>query len=163
MNGLFWILIALGANMLSGMCIRKGHDKIIDMGHNVLPLFPGCTNDVLALITLVLAFVYRDRLTPKYIKVLSIMFLFRAITICLTILPIPPGRSKCKEGLIQHCNDFIFSGHTTFNVVTSYFIGKPVWPLWPILTSLGTVGSRNHYTIDVALVWFIFFSLYIKI
>lgn len=33
MNGLFWILIALGANMLSGMCIRKGHDKIIDMGH----------------------------------------------------------------------------------------------------------------------------------
>ena len=158
-----WLLLALGSNILAGRCIKKDHNGIYDLGHEFLPKLPACTNDVLLVITMLIALLYKDRFTPKYIKILSLMYLFRAVCVCMTVLPMPDGRGKCKGGIIQHCNDFIFSGHTTFNVVTSYFIGKPLWPVWPIITSLGTVASRNHYSIDVVLVWFIFFSLIVKI
>ncbi len=158
-----WLLLALGSNILAGRCIKKDHDGIYDLGHEFLPKLPACTNDVLLVITMLIALLYKDRFTPKYVKILSLMYLFRAVCVCMTVLPMPDGRGKCKGGIIQHCNDFIFSGHTTFNVVTSYFIGQPLWPVWPIITSLGTVASRNHYSIDVVLVWFIFFSLIVKI
>ena len=158
-----WLLIAIGANIIAGRCIRKGDDKIYDLGHAFIPKMPECTSDVLLVITMLIAVLYKDRFTPKYIKVLSLMYLFRAVCICMTVLPLPASRGKCTPGVIKHCNDFIFSGHTTFNVVTSYFIGQPLWPVWPIITSLGTVGSGNHYSIDVVLVWLIFGSLIIKI
>ena len=158
-----WLLVAVGANIIAGKCIRKGDSKIYDLGHEILPKMPSCTNDVLLLITMLISLLYTDRLTSKYIKILSLMYLFRAVCVCMTVLPIPDGRGKCKGGVIQHCNDFIFSGHTTFNVVTSYFIGKPLWPVWPMLTSLGTVASRNHYSIDVMLVWLIFCAFNVKI
>jgi hypothetical protein len=156
---MYWLILALAANKVAGMCIPKGQNIIVDVGHNILPNFPKYTNDVLLFITLVFAFLNKNKFTPKYFKILAIMYLFRAVCVCLTVLPRPRKDDNCKSGLLQNCNDFIFSGHTTFNVVTSYFLGKPFWPYWPMITSLGTIGSRNHYTIDVALVWFIFFSL----
>ena len=154
------LLLVLGINFLVGKyAIKKGTDKIVDFGHKILPMLPENTNDILMIITIIFAIIFRNRLTHKYFKILAIMYFFRAITIFLTVLPVPEGREKCKPGFINHCNDFIFSGHTTFNVVTSYFIGKPLWPIWPVITSLGTVASKSHYSIDVGLVWIIFYSL----
>ena len=61
------------------------------------------------------------------------MYFFRALTVFLTVLPAPEDRPHCKYGIQDDCNDFLYSGHTIFNVVTSYFIGYPIWATWDIL------------------------------
>lgn len=157
-------IIVLLLNRLSGYYIPKNNTKIIDMGHNVLPRFSENFNDGITGLTVLAALFYRDVLLKgDYLKYITIMYFFRALTVFLTVLPAPAERKKCTHSIRSDCNDFLYSGHTIFNVVTSYFIGYPMWPIWPIITSLVTIGSLAHYTVDVVLAWFIFFSLKIRI
>ena len=88
----------------------------------------------------------------------------RVVTITLTILPRPKNISDDKKNMfVDGYNDYIFSGHATSSLVISYFIGAPYWPILPIINSIAIIGSRNHYTIDVVLSWFIFFALITKV
>lgn len=155
----FLIFILTVMRFTSGRIVDK---EIYDVGHEVLPQAPDKTNDVQLVITAaMLLFKLPGWESPKinsYLTFLIVMYFFRLLTTYVTSLPAPPGR-ECKKGLLSNCNDFIFSGHTTFNIVTSYFIGVPVWPVWPMITSVGTVASREHYTVDVLLAWLIFFAL----
>ena len=155
----FLIFILTVMRFTSGRGVDK---EIYDVGHEVLPQAPDKTNDVqLVMTALMLVWKLPGWESPKinsYLTFLIVMYFFRLLTTYVTSLPTPPGR-ECKKGLLSNCNDFIFSGHTTFNIVTSYFIGAPVWPVWPMITSVGTVASREHYTVDVLLAWLIFFSL----
>tara|TARA_Y100000389_G_scaffold203419_1_gene251789 strand:- start:3711 stop:4289 length:579 start_codon:yes stop_codon:yes gene_type:complete len=157
--GFFLIFILTVMRFTSSKNVEK---EIYDVGHEVLPQAYDKTNDFQLLITAaMLLWKLPGWESPKinsYLTFLIVMYFFRTLTTYVTVLPAPPDR-ECKKGLLSNCNDFIFSGHTTFNVVTSYFIGAPIWPVWPMITSVGTVASREHYTVDVLLAWLIFFAL----
>lgn len=148
-----YLVIIVLLNLIICKYIKPNGDKIKDMGHTYIPKIPYCTNDVLALVTLVMLFFHFKKIDfKKYFMFLAIMYTFRLITYWVTVLPHP-------EKDIRSTHDYVFSGHTTFNIVSSFFIGPPVWPTWPILTSIGTVASRQHYTVDVLLAWIIFFAM----
>lgn len=133
--------------------IKPDERKIKDMGHIYLPKIPYYMNDALAVITAVLIIINFKKINfKKYLLFLAVMYTFRFFTSWVTVLPHPDKN-------IENTHDYIFSGHTTFNIVSSFFIGSPVWPAWPIVTSLGTVASRTHYTVDVLLAWIIFFAM----
>lgn len=157
--GVFLIFILTVMRFTSGRVVDK---EIYDVGHEVLPKTPEKTNDFQFLITAaMLAWKlpgWKSSKINSYLTFLIVMYFFRLLTTYVTVLPVPPDR-ECKKGILSNCNSFIFSGHTTFIIVTSYFIGAPVWPVWPMITSVGTVSSREHYTVDVLLAWLIFFSL----
>lgn len=88
----------------------------------------------------------------------------RLVTIGMTILPRPKGITNDQKNVgFDGYNDYIFSGHSTFCLVTSYFIGAPYWPILPLINSIAIIGSRNHYTVDVILSWFLFFALITKV
>ena len=155
----FLIFILTVMRFTSARVVDRG---IYDVGHEVLPRTSESTNDFqLVLTALMLVWKlpgWESSKINSYLTFLIVMYFFRLLTTYVTSLPAPPGK-ECKSGVLAQCNDFIFSGHTTFNIVTSYFIGAPVWPVWPMITSVGTVASREHYTVDVLLAWLIFFSL----
>lgn len=155
----FLIFIMTVMRFTSGRVVDK---EIYDVGHEVLPRTSESTNDFqLVLTALMLVWKlpgWESSKINSYLTFLIVMYFFRLLTTYVTTLPVPPDRD-CKKGLLTNCNDFIFSGHTTFNIVTSYFIGTPIWPIWPMITSVGAVASREHYTVDVLLAWLIFFAL----
>jgi hypothetical protein len=57
------------------------------------------------------------------------------------------------------CNDFMFSGHTSFNLVVAYHLGGAFWPSWPILASLLSIATHEHYSADVVMAWIVFAAL----
>lgn len=143
--------------------LRTGDKEVYDVGHAVLPKLPDFVNDLQAgIIFIILLYQLPGWSKSKYTSYLTfmcVMFFFRLLTIHVTVLPRPAGTDECKLGLFEKCNDYIFSGHTTFNILTSYFIGAPMWPAVPIITSVGTISSRAHYSVDVLLAWLLFFAL----
>jgi hypothetical protein len=133
-------------------------DKPNDIVHTYLPELPGWASDVTVVVTGLLLFMYRKRV--KVDKLLGMLFMFytvRLIFIMSTTLPRVNGRNDCEnaDGVFKlgDCTDYFFSGHTLLNLVVSYNIGAPVFPLWPMVTSMITAASREHYTIDVLMPW----------
>lgn len=148
-----YLVIILTFTFFIRRFIKPNGNDIKDIGHTYLPKIPYCMNDALAVVTLILlALNFKKIDFKKYFLFLAVMYTFRFLTSWVTVLPHP-------DKSIKSTHDYIFSGHTTFNIVSSYFIGSPVWPAWPIVTSIGTVASRTHYTIDVLLAWIIFFAM----
>tara|TARA_R110002072_G_scaffold280876_1_gene443325 strand:+ start:15737 stop:16315 length:579 start_codon:yes stop_codon:yes gene_type:complete len=160
--GFFLVFILTVMRFTSGRVVEK---EIYDIGHNALPQMHESTNDIQLIITVAMLLLkipsWNSPKINSYLTFLIVMYFFRLLTTYSTSLPNPQGK-ECKKGALAQCNDYIFSGHTTFNIVTSYFIGAPVWPVWPMITSVGTVASREHYTVDVLLAWVIFFALKCK-
>jgi len=161
-----WILlgVALLLNTLVGRFISKPRgDKyggqIRDVGFDYLPDLR--KYDMLHDMTLIVPFLFllfnwRTIDQTKYISYLTIMYFLRALTNIVTQYP----RAKdttCKP--MTNCNDYMFSGHTTFNIVTSYFVNKGLFPAYPIFSSLIAISTREHYSIDVLMAWIIFFAL----
>jgi len=138
-------------------------DKIYDVGFNVLPDLSKYEyiNDIM--LTVPLLFVVMswskwslDKRTTM-VLMLGMMYLFRCVALYVTTYPSP---KECKiRPPFGFCNDHMFSGHTAFNIVTSYFVGKPLWPVWPMITSVMSVATRDHYTADVVIAWLIFAAL----
>lgn len=103
-------------------------------------------------------------------KYISIILFFRAITTCVTILP-HCIMNKCnieKNNFFQyifgHCNDKIFSGHTSISLILVYLIYKyqlvnnnllPFFIFIQVLITFLLVITRGHYTIDILLGYFI--------
>ena len=156
-------ILALILAVMNYMGIRTGDKRIYDVGHTVLPRAPAFVNDLQsAIIFIILLYNLPGWSSSKYTSYLTfmcVMFFFRLLTIHVTVLPSPVDSDECKPSLFGKCNDYIFSGHTTFNILTSYFIGAPVWPVVPIITSVGTISSRTHYSVDVLLAWLLFLAL----
>ena len=159
---LILIIVSLAA-IMNVTNDRVVGEKIYDLGHDMLPTAPYFTNDVQAGITLMVLLykipTWSNTKIHSYLTFIALMLFFRMLTTYATTLPVARDICPCKPGFLTKCNDYIFSGHTTFNVVTSFFIGAPLWPIWPLVASVGTVASRSHYTVDVLLAWLIFLSL----
>lgn len=95
----------------------------------------------------------------NYMTLLTVMFFARAICNAVTIMPYTKEKPCEIKPRFGFCNDYTFSGHTTVNLVTSEFIGAPLWPVWPIVSSIISILTRDHYTIDIVIAWILFFAL----
>ena len=147
--------------------IKQNKDKIYDIGHKVLPnLSKYHRIGDIALFVPIIALLFSipkwsNKNTESYFKILGLMYIFRGLCNSVTTYP---SVNKCVfKPPFGFCNDYMFSGHTTFNVVSSYFIGTPLWPIWPIISSLFAVASREHYTVDIFIAWIIFAALKCRI
>tara|TARA_R110001606_G_scaffold23932_2_gene79892 strand:+ start:19575 stop:20090 length:516 start_codon:yes stop_codon:yes gene_type:complete len=167
-----WLLlgIALLMNTLVGRFISRVRGegfggKIRDIGFDFLPDLTKyeVLHDMTMILPLILLIMNWNGVNQKgYITFLTTMYFMRAISNVVT--QFPRAKSKpCKEGSpLSNCNDYMFSGHTTFNIVTSYFLNNGMFPVYPILSSLVTVSTRAHYSVDVVIAWIIFFALKLK-
>lgn len=107
----------------------------------------------------------------EFLQYIPVIFLVRAITTYVTILP---KDSKCDDSsysLVEiirgHCYDKIFSGHFVFTflilliVYNKGFIKNPL-----ILVSIGLLhaffilATRSHYTIDLIVTIFVVTTIY---
>ena len=96
---------------------------------------------------------------------LMVVYCLRALFNIVTILPCPRALHRFKSfGGKYTC---IFSGHTAFLVVLSYFIFKRLPELkyhlmtFCLLGSLFIVMSRTHYTVDVLVAWLVVYVVLI--
>ena len=168
-----WLLLGLALlmNTLVGRFISRtrGEEfggKIKDIGFDILPNltkyeFLHDVTLITPLIFLVLNWNTVDKKT--YIHFLTTMYFMRAISNMVTQFPRAKSEPCRKSNPLSNCNDYMFSGHTTFNIVTSYFLKNGMFPIYPILSSLTTISTRAHYSVDVLMAWIIFFALKYKI
>lgn len=163
-----WFLLALVFNIAVGYFVshqRANDGKIQDIGFEVLPdlsRYEHLPDMLLAVPVIFLALSWKSWSPSKrvmYLKFLTLMFFFRGITNAVTTFPYSKG-GECKLRIpFGYCKDYMFSGHTTFNVVTSSFVGAPLWPVFPAFTSLASVATRDHYTVDIVVAWLLFFAI----
>lgn len=167
-------VLSLVMNILVGLNISYKHGSgkdgpIYDMGFNLLPnleQYEHLPDYLLIVPALFLLYTWPSWTKLKrnsYLTFLTIMFFARAICNMTTVLPYTK-QTPCKiRPGFGYCNDYMFSGHTTFNIITSNFVGSPLWPIWPIFTSLITIATRDHYTIDTLIAWILFFAFKCRI
>lgn len=167
-----FLFLALTFNMLIGYFVSYKrnvgeNDKIYDFGFKILPNLEKYhkINDYIIIVPLIFLlsnFWYWGKIKQKnFLITLGLMYLFRGLSNIVTTFP---SMKKCVlKPPFGFCNDFMFSGHTTFNIIVSYFVKGILWPIWPILTSLLTIATREHYSVDVLIAWLIFGSLQCRI
>lgn len=171
------VILALLANILVGYHVTLRHGegnegKVKDIGFDFLPDLGRyeILNDLTIVIpSLFLAYYWfsankwSGSVKNRYMTTLTFMFAARAMTTLVTQLPAAKPGVCTPNPPLSFCNDYMFSGHTTFNIVTSYFVGKVLYPVYPILASLVTVATREHYSVDVLVAWIIFFAVQCRI
>ena len=97
----------------------------------------------------------------KFLTMFILMYTFRALSNYVTTIP---SSKECElKPPFGFCNDYMFSGHSAFNIVSSYHVGSPLWPVWPLITSLFSIASREHYSVDVVIAWVIFAAMKSKL
>ena len=165
---LAFALCALALNMLVGYYISfkrnvRENDPIYDVGFKLLPNLSryDWLSDVALVVPLAgLAFAWSSWSSGRresMLAVLGLMYVFRALVNYVTTYP---SMKKCElKPPFGFCNDFMFSGHTSFNLVAAYHLGGVFWPLWPILGSLLSVATHEHYSADVVMAWVVFSAL----
>jgi len=165
---LVFTLCALALNMLIGYYVSfkrnvRETDPIYDVGFNLLPDISrhDWLSDVALIVPLMgLAFAWPNwshTRQQSMLVLLGIMFLFRSIVNYVTTYP---SMKKCElKPPFGFCNDFMFSGHTSFNLVVAYHLGGVFWPSWPILASLLSIATHEHYSADVVMAWIVFTAL----
>jgi len=168
MFALAFALCALTFNVLVGYYASykrnvRASDRIYDIGYRVLPDLSAY--DWLSDLALVVPAAALAFALPKWpaskrdsmFTLLALMFAFRSLVNIVTTYPSP---KKCAlKPPFGFCNDFMFSGHTTFNIVAAHYIGGAFWPAWPALGSVLSVATREHYTADVVMAWIVFAAL----
>ena len=169
---MIWVIfiLSLVTNILVGYYVshRNGSGTggpIYDAGFNLLPNWERYEHlpDYL-LVVPILFLLYKwpswsGKTKNNYLLFLTVMYFARALCNAVTVLPYTkqtPCELKSRFGF---CNDYTFSGHTTLNLVTSSFVGAPLWPVWPLFSSIVSILTRDHYTLDVVLAWILFFAM----
>ena len=166
------LLVSLILNIIIGYHasykrnIKEG-ENVYDIGFDALPnleKYHKLGDYILIVPFLFVLFSWNSWTRTKkgnYLSMLILMFSFRALSNYVTTIP------SSKECLLKppfgFCNDYIFSGHSAFNIVSSYHIGSPLWPIWPAVTSLFSIASREHYSVDVVIAWIIFAAMKSKL
>jgi len=116
----------------------------------------------------------RGKNSFKFLLLTAIIYLIRAISFSITVLPSPSVKCKCEweknnepntmlRGILniiyqEGCNDLIFSGHTSMMVMSSLFLSyyclnSPLANLlliiYDIIGFIVIIGTRLHYSVDV--------------
>lgn len=147
-----------------------------DIGHI---LFPDLSEyhyvgDIFVLIIFLITIIYfilYEKLNTHYImnicNILMYCIVIKMLLTAITILPDPSGICEIKSKYnIGHCNDLLPSGHMLF-VFVIYFVLYPrlsnvmngLYILQILLLWFITIASRNHYTIDTIVSFFIAYTV----
>ena len=165
-------LLALLLNGLIGYCVSykrnvKEGERVYDLGFDLLPnlqKYDHLGDYALIIPTLFVIFSWNSWVKSKkqsFLTAFILMYTFRGLSNYVTTLP---SSKECKlKPPFGFCNDYIFSGHSAFNIVSSYHVGSPLWPVWPFITSLFSIASREHYSVDVVIAWVIFAAMKSKL
>jgi len=167
-------LLSLVTNILVGYYVshRNGSGTggpIYDVGFHLLPnweKFEHLPDYLLAIPVLFLLYHWPKWNAAKrtsYLTFLTLMYFARALCNAVTVMPYTKRESCKMKPRFAFCNDYTFSGHTTLNLVTSNFVGAPLWPVWPMISSVVSVLTRDHYTIDIMIAWILFFAFKCRI
>ena len=162
-------LISLVVNILVGyyMSHRNGAGKggaIYDVGFKFLPnleKYEHLPDYLLVVPILFLLYnwpLWSVRKRDSYLTLLTVMYFARALCNLVTVMPYTKHKPCEMKPRFAFCNDYTFSGHTTLNLVTSNFVGAPLWPIWPVISSVVSILTRDHYTIDIVIAWILFFA-----
>lgn len=173
-----FIMTQMSLRSVTDLAREKNMDSPLpDIYHTVLPTKMREWHeyaDWLPIIPLVM-FLAIDRFknAGDFITMISLIYLMRAISFSLTVLPSPDTSCKCEwedtpntflrsilNILYQEgCNDLIFSGHTSMMLMSSLFImyyylqGKYLQQFMLIMFNcIGVfviIGTRLHYSVDV--------------
>jgi hypothetical protein len=172
LNIYLFLLVSFTFNLMTGYYVSykrnvKENDKIYDLGFKILPNLEkyDYVNDYILIIPILFLIYHFSGWTKNkqntFLITMGVMYLFRSLSNYVTTFP---SMKKCDlKPPFGFCNDFMFSGHTTFNIVISYFVNSILWPIWPIITSILTIATREHYSVDVLIAWLIFGSLQCRI
>ena len=157
-------LCALVSNNITGYYIRHRdvRSRTYDIGQSVLPNIRrfnryNILNDGIAIIAGVTLVANYAVLSPTFFTMVGYMYGARALTSISTTFQ-NSRDTRNDPGLINYANDYIFSGHVTLALLTSYFTGV-LWPVLPIASSIATIATREHYTVDVVIAWILFYAL----
>ena len=99
------------------------------------------------------------------IRSIAIIYILRAITTRVTILPSPICEKLKVVSAVGGCYDCIFSGHTALMLIFAYYIykqnpkHKPYLIAYCILGSVFIIVTRSHYTIDVLVAWIVVYAI----
>ena len=125
-------------------------------------------------ITPLVLFILLDRFehAGEFLLMIGIIYLIRAISFNLTVLPAPHPECKCEwedepetflRSLLnilyqESCNDLIFSGHTSMMLMSSLFLAYYCVPnsilaklfliFFNIMGVLVIIGTKLHYGVD---------------
>mgnify|MGYP001169468343 CR=1 FL=1 len=171
------LILALASNWLVGYYVttKRGQNndgKVRDVGFELLPdlgryeILHDLTGIIPTLFLLYNWFSaggWSAAVKHRYMMTLTFMYAARAMTNIVTQFPAAKPGTCTPNPPFSFCNDYMFSGHTTFNIVTSYFVGKVLYPVYPIIASLVTIATREHYSVDVLVAWIIFFAVQCRI
>lgn len=141
--------------------------KLYDVFHRILPF--NSNANILAdviVVTCLLAMcfvgVYDHKGLCDFFIVYAILIIIRTISMSITILPdwcTTIWKKYGKNNVFGGCRDKLFSGHTATALLFSLFIYKKTNMvgifLLPVIVSLCTLISREHYSIDVLFAWII--------
>jgi hypothetical protein len=152
----------IGNEFYSSQDGKNRNAQVYDILHNLLPdkHEKGWLTNLIAIVSIIpLLLHFNVKFIFEYVGMLFTIFIFRAITINVTILP---RHEKCDitEGFmtpfIGGCFDKIFSGHFAFVFMLSllyysykYITNIPFLVGWNIMNALVIISTRSHYTIDI--------------
>lgn len=160
-------------------CESLNDTSLFDIIHQSLPNITELywVGDVLLTILVVFAvYIISNSNIDIYLVVLMflVMFLIKCITTTVTILPDPSGictnkygGNKTLKAIFGTCNELMFSGHTGVAFLLLFILQKHVnWFLFVILSLYVailcyiTVVTRNHYSIDVIVSFFVSYFVF---
>lgn len=157
-------LCALVLNNITGYYIRQRNVTrcTYDVGQRILPDIRrfnryNILNDGLATVAGVVLVTNYNILDAYFFMMTGYMYGARALTSFVTTFQ-NPRDTRNDPGMINYANDYIFSGHVTLCILASYFTGV-MWPILPIVSSVFTISTREHYTVDVIIAWILFYAL----
>lgn len=165
--------IAITSNDIKYLKYLKRHSiPLPDIGHAYLPNLSKYENIIEAICFLpFLYLLYLSLKEERYsvIKEFSFIFccltLIRTITYSVTILPSIYCYKDESINTLGGCTDCIFSGHTSFVILSCLFLCHFKYSkyilLFPIIPSLLIISARLHYTVDVILSWLITIPIYL--
>ena len=145
----------------------RNQDPLPDALHALIPRMdiPGVVVDgASGLPAVALAIVaYRTRkgaeIASDFAATCAIVFIVRAISINLTVLPSPTCNRGVKtryEGL-GGCYDLIFSGHSSIAIIAAFYLVSlgctKLWLAYPLLVGALLLATRAHYSVDIFVAW----------
>lgn len=167
----FIILIAITSNWIVSQRAKKlKNNQIIDIIHDHICEAPKWTSDLLVFTPVVILFCLGSGDSIRwFVLLLASVLLLRSIFIQLTVLP--SLDKKCNPDpffrLSGHCNDYMFSGHTAFAILSSLFLVEQhiisihAAIVYNVFVAFFVSATRNHYTADTVMAWIICGFMYL--
>jgi hypothetical protein len=158
-------------NLIGDKFYKNENIKLYDASHILLPDLHDYRGiyDTLFYLFMISILLLSNKGKIEFIRELIIIYFIRSITIIFTILP---KHDKCEHTpdiltyISGGCFDKVFSGHTTFVMLLTFFLMRENFINLPMVIGInvaniiGILAIRSHYSVDVLLAGIITFFVY---